>query len=448
MRRLTIIYMIMTMLAAAISASAGIQPGKKPLYDKYEKQLATTTSARDSVRILYYLYDLSDRRGQKKLAWDIYFTAGRAENVTAQLDMLRNLATFNAADDSVINRLLSLTDEVSNEYSRSATRTFILNQQLSRKSRRPDDTSFQKMLLDSITKSHDLEGSDIYDKMSLLYQIIQYLGVDADGVLFKECLDRYGALVEQLPASDYPLKNQYYTTAAIVHSRMNGNPQKAIMYDRKLLEIMDQLQQMYTKKNRKFRNYDVNRFISYRRILSNYPGLTKEEIKEVTDSIQALYERDSDVKMTMETNNQAFAFSYMAKGDYEKAIPALKGVLKNADLSAYQKQKYNSMLIEAGKQSGDTQTYIEAMEQYIVHSHEIDSLRKISMRREIMLRDTILMAPLLYQDKRYENERELQYGRKGSEVTLMVVAGVLAILLLIYAYLYFKLRLKKTKERI
>ena len=65
-----------------------------------------------------------------------------------------------------------------------------------------------------------------------------------------------------------------------------------------------------------------------------------------------------------------------------------------------------------------------------------------------MLRDTILMAPLLYQDKRYENERELQYGRKGSEVTLMVVAGVLAIQLLIYAYLYFKLRLKKTKERI
>ena len=447
MRRLTIIYLIMTMLAVAISASAGIQPGKKPLYDKYEKQLATITSARDSVRVLYYLYDLSDRRGQIKLAWDIYHTAGRAENVTAQLDMLRNLATFNSANDSIINLLLSYTDEISNEYSRSATRTFILNQQLSRKSRRPNDTDFQRMLLDSITRSHNLDGDDVYDRMSLIYQIIQYLGVDADGVLFKECLDRYGALVESLPASDYPLKNQYYTTAAIIHSRMNGNPQMAIMYDRKLLEIMDQLQLMYTKKNRKFRNYDINRFISYRRILSNYPGLTKEEIQEVTDSIDALYHRDDDVRMTMDANNQAFAFAYMAKGDYENAIPALKGVLKNADLSAYQKQKFNSMLIEAGKQCGDTQTYIEAMEQYIVHSREIDSLRKISMQREIMLRDTILIAPLLYKDQTYAKNRNINYV-KGSDVALMVVATVLAILLLIYVYLYLKLRIKKTKERI
>ena len=101
----------------------------------------------------------------------------------------------------------------------------------------------------------------------------------------------------------------------------------------------------------------------------------------------------------------------------------------------------------AGKQCGDTQTYIEAMEQYIVHSREIDSLRKISMQREIMLRDTILIAPLLYKDQTYAKNRNINYV-KGSDVALMVVATVLAILLLIYVYLYLKLRIKKTKERI
>ena len=274
MRKLNIIITIITLLTSAFSASADSKPGKKLLYDKYEKQLQTTTSARDSVRILYYLFDLSDRRGQLQLAWDIYYTAGRAENVTAQLDMLRTLGTYYAANDSVINLLLKYTNEIPNEASRSATRTFILNQQISRKSRQPDDTELQRMLLDSIKHSHNLGGDDIYDRISLLYQIIQYLGVDADGVLFKECLDRYADLMDELPTSDYPLKNQFYTTAAMIHSRMNGNPAKAIDFDRKLLEIIEQLQVMYRKKKRTFRNYDTNKFISYRRILSNYPALT------------------------------------------------------------------------------------------------------------------------------------------------------------------------------
>ena len=170
--------------------------------EKYEKQLQTTTSANDSVRILYYLFDLSDRRGQIKLAWQLYHTAGRAENVTAQLDMLRNLGTFYANNDSVIAQLIEYTEAIPNEVARSATKTFILNQQISRKSRQPDDTMLQRMLLDSIRHSHNLGGNDIYDKISLLYQIIQYLGVDADGVLFKECLDRYAELMEELPNSD------------------------------------------------------------------------------------------------------------------------------------------------------------------------------------------------------------------------------------------------------
>ncbi|MDE6380823.1 MAG: hypothetical protein K2L11_10145, partial [Muribaculaceae bacterium] len=411
-------------------------------YEKYEKQLLTTTSARDSVRILYYLFDLSDRRGQIKLAWDIYYTAGRAENLTAQLDMLRNLGTFYSSNDSVIDLLLKYTNDIPNETSRSATKTFILNQQLSRKSRQPDDTELQRSLLDSIKHAHNLKGDDIYDKISLLFQIIQYLGVDADGVLFKECLDRYGELMDELPASDYPLKNQFYTTAAMIHSRMNGNPAKAVDFDRKLLDIIDQLQVMYRKKKRTFRNYDTNRFISYRRILSNYPALSDDEIQEIHDSIQALYERDPDVRKVMDKAGQAYAFYYMATKDYKNAIPALKGVLKTTDLSPYQKQKFNAMIIEAAKAIGDKETYIESMENYIIHTHQIDSLRKVTMRRESMLRDSILNAPLLIKD---DNSKKTMRRSESNnrETTLTIISSILAVLLIIYIYMYIKLRLKK-----
>ncbi|MDE6290492.1 MAG: hypothetical protein K2M16_03070, partial [Muribaculaceae bacterium] len=210
------------------------------------------------------------------------------------------------------------------------------------------------------------------------------------------------------------------------------------------LEIIEQLQQMYIKKNRKFRNYDTNKFISYRRMMSNFPALTSEEIEEIHDSIKMLYERDPDVRRTMDQEGQAFAFYHMATKNYAAAIPALKGILKNTDMSAYQKQKYNSMLIDAAREVGDHQTYIGAMEDYITFSKQIDSLRKITMRREIMLRDSILPTPLLYREPSRLQNRNIS-KKRNMEKTLIGISSVLALLLIIYMTLYFRLRQKRSK---
>ncbi len=443
MKRFNIIVTLLLILTTVIPGLANNNSGKQVYIQRYKEQLKTTTNARDSLRRLYYLFDLSDREGQKKYAWEIYHTAGRAEDVNAQLDMLRTLATYYAKDDSVIDVLMRLTDKIQNPEAKAATKTFIFNQQLSTKSRRPNDTELQTILLDSITKSHDIEGKDIYDRLSLLYQIIQYLGVDADGVLFKECLDTYAELIENLPASDYPLKNQYYTTAAIIHSRMNGSPEKAIQFDKKLLEIIEQLQQMYIKKNRKFRNYDTNKFISYRRMMGNYKGLTSDEIETIHDSVKALYERNADVRKTMDKEGQAFAFYYMATKDYKNAIPAIIGTLKNNNLSSYQRQKYYGMLMEAAKAENDNKTYVLAMEHFINHSNEIDSLRKITMKREIMLRDSVVSTSLLYRASQHLNEKTSNRAN-DYETYLIIVSSLIALLLIIYMTLYFRLRMNKS----
>ncbi len=232
----------------------------------------------------------------------------------------------------------------------------------------------------------------------------------------------------------------------MIQSRMNGNLEKAIIYDRKLLEIIDQLQQMYVKKNRKFRNYDTSKYISYRRMMSNYPALTDEEIESIHDSIVMLYNRDADVKKAMDNHGEAFAFYYMATKQYEKAVPALKGMLEDKDLSSYNKQKYNAMLIEASKAINDQKTYIESMERFIVHSNEIDSMRKITMRREIMLRDSIINAPLLYNSSKQEEKRLTNREHIKIEQTLTIIASALAILLIIYVILYIRLRRKLVRK--
>ena len=194
-------------LAAGATANAMDNASRQRLYQEYASKLEGAGSARDSLRILYNMFDLSSRQGQLKHSWDILHTAVNAEDINAQLDMLRTLATFNAGNDSIIDLLLKRADGIHNKAARESTRTYILNQFFARKNRQVNNPEIQAVLLDSITKSHDLKGHDIYDELSVIYQIIQFLGVDAEGVLFRQSLDTYETLIGQLTMADFPLKH-------------------------------------------------------------------------------------------------------------------------------------------------------------------------------------------------------------------------------------------------
>lgn len=426
-----------------MSAVSGVT--KDMLIEKYQKRLGRLTTARDSLRVLYYLFDLSDRNGKKKIAWQIYETAERANDINAQIDMLRNLGVLFHRNDTIIDSLQKLTSHIPNIDARNATKTFIFNQQVSTKSANPDDNSFSVMLLDSIVNSHDLRGHNIYDRIALLYQIIQYIGVEAEGPLFTETLDKYAELIDQLPESDYPLKNQFYTTSAIFHSRVDGDQRRSVLYDKKLLEIMDMLEEMYHKQKRKYRNYDTNKFISYRRMLSNFKVLTPEELEAYYDSVIAIADRNSDVKSTFEHNYQSKAYYLYAKGQYAEAIPYIKKSLNGTlSLSIYQRIKFYDMLKDAAKKVGDTPTYIDAMENYIALEDIVDSMRIVTNQREIMLRNSIANAPLLQTPEEVQQTGK----KKGREIALIVVSSLLAVLLLIYMILYVRLRKNlKTKSQ-
>ena len=73
MSKLSIALTVIISLLLASAAQAESKAGKKLLYEKYAKQLETATSARDSVRILYTLFDLSDRKGQLTTGWEYHY---------------------------------------------------------------------------------------------------------------------------------------------------------------------------------------------------------------------------------------------------------------------------------------------------------------------------------------------------------------------------------------
>lgn len=423
-------------------ATSHANVAKEELIAQYQNRLKyTTTNARDSLKVMYYLFDLSDRDFRKSIAWQIYETAGRANDINSQMDMLRNLAVLNFDNDSIIERLQRMADRIPNESARSATKTFIFNQHVNHRVRFPDDPTLSSILLDSILNSHDIQGNDIYDRLALLFQILQYIGVEAEGSLFVECLEKYAQLIDGLPQSDFPLKNQFYTTSAIFHSRPNGNQKMAIKYDRKLIEIMDQLQMMYKKQNRKYRNYDDSKFACYRRMLSNFKVLRPVDIEEIHDSIITLAQRNPDVRKTLDSDNQVPAYYSYARGEYKDALPHIKKTLESPKLSVYQKLKLYDMLSHAAKETGDYKDYVYALENIVSNQHIIDSLRKEVVQREFMLRNTfagtlILGSPSTDTQPRTNNNREK---------LLIAFSSLLAVILLIYMVMYVRLRRRRRR---
>ncbi|MDE7350384.1 MAG: hypothetical protein K2N25_04905 [Muribaculaceae bacterium] len=442
MRKITTLLALFSAIVLTVTAKALEKTAKEQLYEQYDTELETATTARDSIRILYNMFDLSARKGQLLHGWQILDISERAGDINAKIDMLRTLGTFYPGDDSIVGVLLKRTEEIPNEASRASTRTYILNQYFMRKNRQADNPMVQEMLLDSIMKSHNLNDRDIYDELSVIYQILMFLGVDAEGVLFRESLETYEELIRQLPMSDYPLKSQFNTTSAMIHSRLNGNPRKAVEADREMLDLIGQLQQMYRKQNRKYRNYDVNKFISYRRMLSNYEGLTPEEVEEIHDSLLAICSRDPDVQNTIKRDGDPSGFYYMARKDYAKAVPLLKNMFDGPYLTPYQSQQYYKMLMEASKAIGDRDTYVHAMEQFIHNTMVIDSIKSYAIKKEIMVRDSILPTPLLSNvaNRHIKNTRPAGHNDK----TFMIFSAVLALLLITYMVLYFRLRMKQS----
>ena len=63
------------------------------------------------------------------------------------------------------------------------------------------------------------------------------------------------------------------------------------------------------------------------------------------------------------------------------------------------------------------------------------------MKREIMLRNNIIDKPLLYNET--EEQRQMDTTSKGKVVAMYAVSSILAILLILYATLYFRLRSKR-----
>lgn len=409
--------------------------------------LAKASTPQDSIPILYNLFDLSNRTDKENYNHLIFNVAKRCHNVKVQLDIIRNTCNINLSSDSVMAICQSDAETLPESYEQKETVTFIKVNRNSLLVRSASEEEKQKTLQRLIGKYKQGKSNDPYDNVLQLYILCIYLGRTSQGELYLQYMEKLEKAIKQLPLEgSQVLSTLFYTQAAIIYTN-NEEYAKAIAADKKLLKIIEKLTKEYRLQGRIFRNYDISYYNCYRRILSNYPALSQDEVEDYYQRILELCKKNAAIKNDYNTTGRPLIYYLMSARKYAEVLPHLKkyiNVPDNADL----KRLFLKLLIEATTAVGDNKTLLQATTEYNKILEEYNQLKAVEKYRELqILYDVNELKAQNAQLDLEKREAEIKSNRTLIRITFMAIS-VLSCLLAITCWFYYRTkRLAKSLQR-
>lgn len=383
MKKLSLLPLILTILVCIAPATAQTDT-KQTQIDTLRQKLATAATPADSLKILYDIFDLSQRKEYPTLAKEMYAVATRAGDISAQLDIARQVTAVlrNDKDYAVLEDAVKKMPESDEQ---KETLLFVRMKRVSYLSGYLPEAERQKEITKFINDYGARKNYDKYEKVLGLFTLIEYLRNDAvSGDMLKKYIDNLYDIANSEEFKLYAIPNIICAESANAYTAAENFP-KALQADRKLLDIISGLEKKYASQGRAYRNYDISRFVCYRRMLRNYEALAPGEADALYGKILKLARTNSEVSKDLETNPMTGAFHLMATGDYEGAIPKLKEVYAKSNSVTLQKRALE-LLVKAAEQTGDDATRLEALTQYNTILEEYAKLNAAERYREMQVR--------------------------------------------------------------
>lgn len=409
--------------------------------------LSKANTPQDSIPILYNLYDLANRTSKGDYNHLIFDVAKRCHNVKVQLDIIRNTCNINLISDSVMAICQSDAEALPESYEQKETVTFIKVNRNSLLVRGASEEEKQKTLQKLIGKYKQGKSNDPYDNVLQLYILCIYLGRTSQGELYIQYMEKLEKAIRQLPLEgSQVLSTLFYTQAAIIYTN-NEEYAKAIAADKKLLKIIERLTKEYRLQGRIFRNYDISYYNCYRRILSNYPALSQDEVEDYYQWILELCKKNAAVKSDYNTTGRPLIYYLMSARKYAEVLPHLKKYINVPD-NVNLKRLFLKLLIEATTAVGDNKTLLQATTEYNKILEEYNQLKAIEKYRELqILYDVNELKAQNAQLDLEKREAEIKSNRALIRITFMAIS-VLLCLLAIACWLYYRTkRLAKSLQR-
>lgn len=421
------------MLTMALSAMA--RDNNEEIASQRQK-LSEAATAKDSLKILYDIFDLSERKHYPAVLNEIDAVAARAGDNAARFDVARNLANVYKSD-SLLNVLENHVKLLPAGEDQNETLLFINMRRTTRRERfgKASDShaNIAKIIADSDTASMSK-----YDRVLRAFNICEYLSVYAQGPLLLEYMDELDAEMRKADLKNNVLTNLFLAESANIYSGM-GERKKAVETDRKLLKVIEDMEKSYRAQGRSYRNYDASKFIIYRRMLSNYPALDLEEANNLHEKIMEIVKRNPDAAEEYNIHRRVSVYHAMKNKRYTEALMYLRIALPS-ESSNVRKRHLLEMMIEAADATGDQLTANQARKELDVVNEILSSDEARQKYNELQVRYQVSSLQAENAELELENKNEQIMHSRRSIILVSVLWIVFAIVILISLFYWTRYR--------
>lgn len=405
-----------------------------------EKALQNATSPSDSIRILLDVYNLSDKINRDRVRVQIINLTQRSNNEEVISDVLKELST-STDDTKELARLIEISENLPKDTARDNLQTIMIMEKANADAASVADSAMEQQMLETLSYSL---GGDPYKEIQNIYRAMVYLGTYSQGPLYFEYIKRLEELVNQLPEDEHAIRNLYYTTAAIFYTRKRDY-KRAIYYDRKQIEELDKLKALYEKEGKSAHDLDYFYYVSNRRMLRNFKGLTPEEIDNAYNQCLQIAQINEEAAEELGNRGLVNAYYYMATKQYAKAIPELQKALNHDDISEFRKGELLGHLGFAYRNTGNKEGELATLREYSKMLLEDRAKRRDDMYREIELRNSVNKM-IMDQNIVKEQQRQENGVMRKTSLTLVYVLAVVLIFLF-GGYMRLRKRVKELEMR-
>lgn len=427
--------MSLALAFTALHAGATIELSslrKHQMIDSIKSELSQVKTPAERMSMLTDIFDLSSNSALKDSAGTaIYNLALQTGNSDYGLDILRHLGNLHVKNDSLLAEDINRALRFQPSPTRNMTVTFLRMLRNHNSLWYADEktrTQRLQQLLDLVNKN---STNNTYEKIVLLHALCLYITNTSQGDMLDHYMSQLEDLIEGLPKEDVPLRNAYYTQAAISY-RLNDNYEKGLQIDRKRLEAIKQLERYNAKAGRKYRNYNGHYYIIYTHMLSNYPLLSDKEVEDIYAKIQQLLKINEQAAHTESQSGRAEIYYAMHHKRYDEALKLIRQHKDNNYNRSYLNILYK-LMIECGKQTGDTQALLEGLEGYNGILEETIQTKMHEKAQELQI---------VYNINELKEQNIKQEHQASKTRTMMLMTGtiILFILLVIMFFMYHRMR--------
>lgn len=428
--------LIITLCIIALSGEANEK--REAISAKLQAQLATTKPAADSIRILYDIFDLAKRSDRDKIARQILEVAERSGNATTQLDMLRHLTNIHVCNDSMQQTFLDKAMALPANDDQRETVLLIKSMIANSRASKMNEHELGDSLAAIFNRYKRIPDSDVEHRIEELFKFCTMLGYASRGALLTDSYDDLEKLLKDFPSPSGSLRSFFYTSATIAYTAASEH-EKAVNAEKELLKVIEELEKRYRRERRKYRRYNANYYNCYRRILSNYPALSDEEVEEYYNKILHLAATDPEIDSYLKNDERAIIYYLMANERYAEVLPVIKRQIDNPNNRHHVTALLKAM-ITAARETGDKEAYIEASSKYFEKLEKLLEQKSSERYRELQIIYDV--TGLRSQNTRLASEKQKAEIAAQRNVIIIgsIATGLLLISLVVMTVLYVRSR--------